>query len=73
MTPEILVNTGSGNGLVFNVTEPSSEPMLTYYQWDPPAFILGLRLLEYSRYKSQAVLAIYTHGILATSSSGPFY
>ena len=35
---EILVNTGSGNGLVPEGTKPLPEPMLTYHQRDPVTF-----------------------------------
>ena len=36
---EILFNTGSGNGLLPDGTKPSPEPMLTYPQLSPVAFI----------------------------------
>ena len=32
MVIEILVNTGSGNGLLPDGTKPLPEPMLTYHQ-----------------------------------------
>ena len=32
MTPEVWVNTGSGNGLLPDGTKPFPEPMLTYHQ-----------------------------------------
>ena len=32
MAPEILVNIGSGNGLLPDGTKPLPEPMLTYHQ-----------------------------------------
>ena len=32
MALEILVNTGSGNGLLSDGTKPLPEPVLTYYQ-----------------------------------------
>ena len=35
----ILLNTGSGNGVLPDGTKPSPEPMLTYHQWDPLEFI----------------------------------
>ena len=39
MVLEILVNTGSGNGLLLDGTKPLPEPMLTYNQSGPVAFI----------------------------------
>ena len=36
MASEILVNTGSGNGLLPDGTKPLPEPILTYYQWHSP-------------------------------------
>ena len=48
MALEILVNTGSGNGLLPDSTKPLPEPMSTYHQWDPLAFIPVESLLEYS-------------------------
>ena len=46
---DILVNTGSGNGLVPSGTKPLPEPMLTYHQHDPVAFIWRyyLKILRY--------------------------
>ena len=41
MASEILVNIGSGNGLVPNGTKPIPEPVLTYHQWGPATFIWG--------------------------------
>ena len=38
---EILVNIGSGNDLLPDGTKPLPEPLLTYQQWDPVAFISG--------------------------------
>ena len=37
----VLVNTGSGNGLLPDGTKPLPEPMLTDHQWSPVTFILG--------------------------------
>ena len=48
VTPEILVNTGSGNGLLPDGTKPLPEPMLTSHQQDPLAFIPRLYLLNIS-------------------------
>ena len=42
MASEILVNTGSGNGLLSDGNKPLPEPMLTHHQRDPLAFIPGL-------------------------------
>ena len=39
MSSQIMVNTGSGNGLVPDGTKPLPEPMLTNHQWDPLSFI----------------------------------
>ena len=39
MTTEILVNIGSGNGLLPDSTKPLPEPMLTYHQYGPVIFI----------------------------------
>ena len=41
MALEILVNTGSGNGLLPDGTKPLPEPMLTHLQWGLVAFIWG--------------------------------
>ena len=41
MASEILVNIGSGNGLVPNGAKPIPEPVLTYHQWGPATFIWG--------------------------------
>ena len=41
MALEILVNTGSGHGLLPESTKPLPEPMLTYYQQGPLVFIWG--------------------------------
>ena len=38
---KILVNTGSGSGLMPEGTKPLPEPMLTYHQLGPVAFIWG--------------------------------
>ena len=38
MALEILVNTGSGNGLLPDGTKPLPVPMLTYHQYGPVAF-----------------------------------
>ena len=42
MALEILVNTGSGNGLLPDGTKPLPEPMLTYHQLVPVAFIYDI-------------------------------
>ena len=39
MATQMWVNTGSGNGLVPDGTEPLPEPMLTSHQWGAVAFI----------------------------------
>ena len=39
MASEIMVNTGSGNGLSPDVTKPLPEPMLTYHKQGPLALI----------------------------------
>ena len=39
MAIEILVNTGSGSGLLPDGAMPLSEPMVTYHQLDSLAFI----------------------------------
>ena len=41
MALEILVNTGSGNGLLLDDTKPLPEPMLAYQKYGPVAFIWG--------------------------------
>ena len=41
MVLEILVNTGSGNGLLFDKTKLLSKLVLAYHQQDPLAFIPG--------------------------------
>ena len=41
MATWILVNIGSGNGLLPDGTKPLPEPLLTDHQWSPVAFILG--------------------------------
>ena len=41
MGTEILVNIGSGNGLLPDGTKPLPEPMLTDHQWCPVTFIFG--------------------------------
>ena len=33
MATEKLVNIGSGNGLLLDITKPLHEPVLTYHQW----------------------------------------
>ena len=38
---QILVNIGSGNGLLPDGTKPLPEPMLTDHQWSPVTFIWG--------------------------------
>ena len=42
MASDILVNTGSGNDLLSDGNKPLPEPMSTYHQRDPLAFIPGL-------------------------------
>ena len=37
----ILVNNGSGNGLLPDGTKPLPEPMFTYHEYGPVAFIWG--------------------------------
>ena len=46
------VSTGSGIGFLPDSTKPLPQPMLTYNQWDPLAFIPGQCLLGYPRYQS---------------------
>ena len=41
MATEIWVNIGSVNGLLPDGNKPLPEPMLTYRQYDPVAFIWG--------------------------------
>ena len=41
MATWILVNIGSGNGLLPDGTKPLPEPLLTDHQWSPVTFILG--------------------------------
>ena len=41
MAKKILVNIGSGNGLLPDGTTPLPEPMLTDHQWSPMTLILG--------------------------------
>ena len=41
MVSSILSNTGAGIDLLSDSTKPSTEPMLTYNQQDPLAFIHG--------------------------------
>ena len=41
MATEILVNIGSGNGLLHDGTKPLPEPMLTDHEWSSVTFILG--------------------------------
>ena len=38
MVTEILINIGSGNGLLPDGTKPLPEPMLTDHQWTPVTF-----------------------------------
>ena len=40
----MLVSIGSGNGLVPILHQANSEPMLPYYQWDPPKLKWGLHM-----------------------------
>ena len=53
---EILVNTGSGNGLVPDSTKPLPGPMLTYHQWGLVAFTWGQFHEKCSRYLSLAII-----------------
>ena len=39
MATQILVNIGSGNGLLPDSTKPLPEPMLTYRKYGPVMFI----------------------------------
>ena len=41
MVTKILVNIGSGNGLLPDDTKPLPEPMLTYHKYGPVTFIWG--------------------------------
>ena len=41
MASEILVNNGSGNGLLPDGTKPLPDPMLTNHQWSLVTFISG--------------------------------
>ena len=41
MMTQILVNTSPANGLKPDGTKPTPEPMLTYHQGGPVAFICG--------------------------------
>ena len=52
VTLEILVNTGSGNGLLADCTKPLPVPMLTYHQYGPVAFIWGHYHVKIWRYQS---------------------
>ena len=54
MAVDILVNTGSGNGLLPDGTKPLLEPMLTYHQYGPETFIWGI---------SQSIPQLSTTGI----------
>ena len=53
MELEILVNTGSGNGLLPDGTKPLPEPMLTYHQLGPVAFIWGYYHKKIWKYQSE--------------------
>ena len=62
MALEILVKTGSGNGLLPDGTKPWPEPMLTYHQWGLVAFMWGQfhkRYLNHQSLKSVWKLQIY--------------
>ena len=48
MALEILVKTGSGNGLLPDGTKPLPEPMLIYHQQGPVAFICFSATIHYS-------------------------
>ena len=39
MATQILVNIGSGNGLLPDGAKPLLEPMLTYHKYEPMTFI----------------------------------
>ena len=54
---ETLVNTDLGNGLLPDGTKPLPEPMLTYHQQGPMAFITGWSSLKYLSH--QIVFEIY--------------
>ena len=67
MASEILVNTGSGNGLLPDGTKPLSESMLTYHRWDPLALLQGNVYLNTQAINNHIVFEIYTFEITATS------
>ena len=52
MGTEILVNIGSGNGLLPDGTKPLPEPMLTDHQWSPVTFILEQFHRRYLKHQS---------------------
>ena len=56
MVTEILVNIGSGNGLLPDGTKPLPEPMLTDHQLSPVTFILGQ---FHKRFLNQELLKIH--------------
>ena len=60
MASEILVNTGSGNGLMPDSNKPLPESMLTYHQQGPPAFTPGNGKLDTQDINPQVVFEIYT-------------
>ena len=52
MALEILVNTGSSNGLLPDGTKPLPEPVLTYHHLGTVMFIWGQIRLRYHSYQS---------------------
>ena len=70
MVAGILVNIGSGNGLLPDGTMPLPEPMLTYHHYGPVMFIRGQFHLGYHSHQSLKLVENYVSKILLKSPRG---
>ena len=70
MALEILVNTGSGNGLLPDGTKPLPEPMLTYHQQGSVAFIWGHHHRRFEDTHQWSKIENYTYKITLSYTGG---
>ena len=68
MVMEILVNTGSGNGLL--PFKPLPEPVLTYHQWSPAIFFWWQIHMRHLSHQSLKLVWKLLTWISLKSSSG---
>ena len=70
MMSEILVNTGSGNGLLPDGTKPLPEPMLTLHYWGSVAVIWEQFYSKHPSYYSDELVWNFSSKIIVRSSRG---